>query len=344
MTNQEYRDFLLSRIPNAKSVSGGSEVNCRCFYCSDSSDPTHGHFYLNIPKDSNSPFMYHCFKCHTSGIVTHQRLLEWNIYDANVAIGVSERIGKARISSEVLADYVYNIHNGFISATDLSEIKRKYINDRLGINLSYQELLDNKIVLNLGDLLSENYIYKYTRSDLILNQLDQNFLGFLSYDNAFINMRNLGLMEVYESISKRYVNYSIFDKKDNSRKFYISPTNIDVANPNPITVRVAEGPFDALSIKYNLEYGNWDQTIFAAATGSGFIGFLRFLIGSLKLLNLEIHIYKDSDMGWNDINDIHQFLSFYKYPLYIHSNIYPGEKDMGVPKSRINEVVQRLYY
>ena len=38
------------------------------------------------------------------------------------------------------------------------DIKLSYINDRLGINLSFADCLDNKIILNLKDLLYDNWI------------------------------------------------------------------------------------------------------------------------------------------------------------------------------------------
>ena len=75
MDSKIYREYLLSMIPSASSVSGGKEINCRCFYCPDSFDKSHGHFYISIPKDKNEPSLYHCFKCQASGIVTHKSLI-----------------------------------------------------------------------------------------------------------------------------------------------------------------------------------------------------------------------------------------------------------------------------
>ena len=87
-----------------------------------------------------------------------------------------------------------------------------------------------------------------TRYPNIIDQLDHGFLGFLSYDNAFINMRNLDIVkDIYEGINRRYINYNIFNKYDNTNKFYVIPTNINMEYP--IKLHIAEGPFDALSIK-----------------------------------------------------------------------------------------------
>ena len=101
----------------------------------------------------------------------------------------------------------YNLVNNYISFDRISEIKLNYINKRLGTNLNYQDLIDNKVVLNLYDVLNTNNIYNYTRDQRIVSELDQYFLGFISYDNAFINMRNLKRGGVskgdYESLNFR---------------------------------------------------------------------------------------------------------------------------------------------
>ena len=50
MNSEVYRNFLLANIPSASKASGGREVTCRCFYCPDSVDKSHGHMYISIPQ------------------------------------------------------------------------------------------------------------------------------------------------------------------------------------------------------------------------------------------------------------------------------------------------------
>ena len=84
---KRYKDFLLHMIPGAKLVSGGNEIQCRCRECPDSRDPRNiGHFYISIPKDEYSPSLYWCHKCNCRGLVTYEKLIEWNIFDEAVAI------------------------------------------------------------------------------------------------------------------------------------------------------------------------------------------------------------------------------------------------------------------
>jgi hypothetical protein len=330
---------------NAKLASGGKEINCRCPSCSDSKDPTKGHFYIGVPQTETDLPVGYCQKCHFGCLITQQRLLEWGIYDADLALELTMHNKKALSNPMIAMKYnqsIYNINNLYVTQDKLSDEKLGYINNRLGLNLTYKDIIDNKIVLNLMDLLNSNHINEYTRHPNILNQLDNSFLGFISYDNAFVNLRRLvDEGKVYHTIDKRYVNYNIFDKKDNTCKFYVNPCQIDIANPEPIKLHIAEGPFDALSVKYNLRRTNY-QSIYAAITGSGYKGLLRYFITTLKLMNLEIHIYADADIERWQIVDIAEFLSPYKYPFYLHRNVYPGEKDMGVKLELIKESVERL--
>jgi len=342
MDPEVYKEFLLNKIPRAKIASGGREIICRCFSCADSKDQTKGHFYISIPRSEQEPSFYDCKKCHYSGMVTYQKLLEWSIFDATIAIELSEH-NKNVLNNPLYArkfnQTIFNLNNLYVTQDKLSEAKLNYLNNRLGLNLNYQDILDNKIVLNLNDLLTSNHINSFTRHQTIIEQLDSSFMGFLSFDNAFINLRNLAVGKVYSSIDKRYVNYSIFDKQDSSCKYYVNPCKIDITNPSPIKLNITEGPFDALSVKYNLRK-DFNQSIYAAVTGSGYKGLIRYFITTLKLMNLEIHLYVDSDVERWVIVDLANFLSVYKYPLYLHRNTIG--KDMGVRIEQINESIERL--
>ena len=152
MIQDELRDILL-QIPSAKLCSGGKELVLRCKYCEDSKNPNHAHMYINLGYN-DTPLFFNCFKCHTSGIVTHDKLLSWGL---NVDINsMSKLIGynKYVLSLDKNKKYnnnntVYRLNNYYISNNKLSEVKLKYINKRLGLNLTYNDLLENKIVLNL---------------------------------------------------------------------------------------------------------------------------------------------------------------------------------------------------
>lgn len=345
MNFDNYRDFLLSNIPTARDASGRKFVACRCFYCPDGKSKDTRHFYIKIPESNDEPSWYYCHKCHNSGIVTNKTLLEWGIYDNNIG---EELIYHNRKCSRVIKNSRYydqsklNIRNNIIDS-DLSRIKLKYINDRLGQNFTLQELSELKICLNLYDLLNTNNIDKLTRDPRVVEQLNNNFLGFLSIDNVFVNMRRLcdeGL--VINTIDKRYVNYKIYDKFDTSNRFYTIPTSVDLNNPERLKIHIAEGPFDILSIYTNLR--NRERGIYTSIAGSNYLGITFYILNTFKLSYCELHYYPDNDKsGSNDVmNKVVNYIKPFGFPIYIHRNLYPGEKDFGVSLSNIKESIIKM--
>ena len=115
-----YIDFLTSHIkPFAHPVAGRKEVNCRCFYCADSSNMRKGHFYISVPKE-DEPSYFYCQKCHAQGIVTNEKLIEWGIFNSQMGVEIT------RYNSKVLSltknkkfanNFIYNIRNTFIQHT-----------------------------------------------------------------------------------------------------------------------------------------------------------------------------------------------------------------------------------
>lgn len=341
-----YRNTLLENIKSAKPASGGNEIVCRCFYCNDSKDLSHGHFYISIPKDDETSEFY-CQKCHSLGYVTHKKLLEWGIFNPTLSVELAKynkRVLKlAKNKKHVFDDTVYNLNNSFITMNERTDKKLSYINKRLGLNLGYNEILANKIVLNLKDLLMQNNITEYTRKEFIVNQLNDWFMGFLSFDNGFVNMRNLCKKEgvLYKNIDQRYVNYNIFGKYDNTKRFYVIPNNINLTKPEPIRLHLSEGAFDLLSIRYNVR-GNMSHDIYSSINGSGYMGLCRYFINVMHLINLEVHIYPDADIDDDMMYDIADNLAIFNIPIYIHRNIYPGEKDFGVKPDHIKEYTRKI--
>ena len=340
-----YREFLLRSIPGAKPASGGKEVNCRCFECPDSKDIKHGHFYISIPQSENKASEFYCQKCHCRGYVTHKKLIQWGIYDDAIAIDLYQHNSKLLSSGntrKINFRETYQLYNDYINKDDLSAVKLRYINNRIGSNFSYDDLIRLKIVLNLNDVIDRNKL-KPTRNINIINDLDQSFIGFISIDNAFINMRKLVQDgKVYKSIDKRYINYSLFDKFDNTERFYTIPNIINMSQNRRIQLHIAEGPFDILSIYYNLRGQSND--IYTSIAGSNYKGIIRHFISLMKLPYIEIHIYPDNDKyGSNYVmQDIKNYVSSLGCPLYIHRNVYIGQKDFGVDINHIDEKITPL--
>lgn len=348
MNIQEYANYMLTHIkPIAKLSSGGRVINCRCFYCPDSKNPNHAHMYLGLgQKNEHEPLWFSCQKCKTQGLVTPNKLMEWNIYDPEVASFVSQ-YNKQALSLGKNMSYrgmtVYNIDNTMISLDDNTDKKLEYINSRLGVKLDYSDCVDLKIVLNIRDILKRNNL-RLTRDSRIVSALDQYFVGFLSHDNAFLNLRKVDSLcnqELYQSINKRYVNYNIFNKFDNTHRFYSIPTRIDLLDPSPVHLHIAEGVFDILSIYLNIVKTR-DRNIFTSIGGSSYLQVIRYFIFILKIPNIIIHIYPDNDISSKDIQEVVNSLYTFRFKIFIHRNVFPNEKDFGVPINRINESIEEV--
>lgn len=341
---EELRDILLT-IPTARLASGGREIVMRCRYCDDSRNRKSAHMYIKLPID-DSLSIFNCFKCHTSGVVTHDKLVQWGaVVDTDTLIkfaNYNSIVSKMAKNRKFVDRQVYKLDNTFISDTPLAQAKLRYINKRLGLGLTYNDLIDNKITLGLKDILSSNHINNLTRHPNIIEQLDQGFIGFISQDNAFINMRNLIQGKVGKSIDLRYVNYNIFGKFENTMRYYTLPTTIDLCRTDRIKIHVAEGPFDILSIFYNLRGANKDNSIYSSILGSSYINICKHFINTLKLVNIELHVYIDADISISVVNQLRDICYVFQIPFYLHRNMKPGQKDFGVSLDKIIEQQERV--
>lgn len=343
MNWDNYKNYLMSRMPGSRPASGGKVINTRCRECPDSSNPKSMHFYISIPYGNNKPSYYYCHKCGCSGVVTHKKLIAWDLYDKDIAMELTEYNESLKYkpsASKYFNNEIYRLYNTYTTNDNSSLRKLQYINERIGTNLSYNDLKNLKIVLNIMDLMKENRIEKFTRDYNIISDLDKFFIGFLSIDNAFMNMRRtVGDGVVYKGIDTRYVNYKIYDKFETSQRFYTVPTKVDITKPERIKIHIAEGPFDILSIYLNLRHQ--EEGIYSSVAGSNYINNILYFLLDVQLPFVEFHFYPD--------NDKYGSLSRMKYiasqipdksiPVYIHRNEYPGEKDFGVPINKINETI-----
>lgn len=347
MDSKQYKDFLLSRIKSAKPASGGTVVNCRCFYCPDSRNPNSAHMYISIPQNETDPSLYYCHKCHAAGLVTYKTLIEWDIYDDNIAVDLIDHNKKCTKSGKLnkfLNKKKHIVGSPPIIDNEINRIKLDYINNRIGTNLTYQDLNNLKIILSLNDLLNTNHINTYTRDSRIIEQLDINFMGFLSIDNAFLNMRRIcDEGNLIKSIDKRYINYKIFDDvMDTSERFYTIPTRVDLTSPDRIKIHIAEGPFDILSIYKNLR--KEEVGIYTSIAGSNYKGQAMYFLEQYKLPYVEFHFYPDNDKQGSryNIDKVAKYLRPLRMPIYVHRNTYNGEKDFGVPPERIKESIMEV--
>ncbi len=344
MNNQknDLKEILMNVLESPQLAAGGRQIVCRCRL--PGCDDTKRHLYIGPFDDSDSPVMYNCFKCNQfnkPGIVNKNFLEMYGINDDEIGRAVGElNKGPKYRSYTKSKDYVYRIQNEYITDSQVTRQKLQYINQRLGLNFNYKDCIDNKIVLNINDLLSYNKIFNVTRHPNIVSQLNDNFIGFLSRSNSSLNMRNLNPGNVYEGIDKKYVNYKIFpDTPKND--YYILPDVIDI--DKHLKVYIGEGPFDILSIKYNVVKPNPDDNcIFIAGKGKAYYEIVEYLLLTYGIYDAEIHFYPDRDVSDKYMYNIIRYLSVFGFDFYMHRNGYSGEKDFGVPIDHIKDLVRYM--
>lgn len=333
---EQIKQYLLQVLNNPSVVSGGSEIACPCPFCGEQRKK----LYIGPFDLSDNPIQYNCFVCGTNGYVDQYFLDNCGISTQIDPEVLKSNKGNSYKTKGIDQDIYHNINWFQITDNELSKYKLNYINRRLGTQLTFQDCIDNKIILNIHDLLQLNHINYLTRHQDIVNQLNMYFIGFLSRSNSMLNMRNMVFntdisLKLHESIQKKYINYKIFQTSA-SNDFYILPTNIDITKH--IRVYIAEGAFDILGIKYNLIKSN-DNCIYIAGKGKAYEKALIWLIKTLASYDMEVHYFPDKDVpNYTIKNTIWKFKSaFPMYRFFIHNNKYENEKDYGVPENRISD-------
>lgn len=346
MNNQEIKErviYLLSTLPVCKVNNGETQYTVRCPYCGDSSNPSHGHLSIKINKDDNSEMLYRCFKCDSSGLLG-VNLLE----DLGLSFDSDMRSELKRFNRNIVTKsngYSTGFNNYIlpISVEDnrSNRMKLDYFNHRLGLALSYDDVCKDKIILDFNQFLDLNGIDRIqSLDDRSFHTIQKYYLGFLSKNNNLLTFRNI------TNIGRRYMKVKLDYSNVNPDTFYVVPKTTDILYTNPIRINIAEGTFDILSVKYNLREDYDNEEYYVAICGSSYASTIRCLIMSGLNTGINIHIYSD-----NDKSDSFYVRNIINNPsiipwidsISIHRNMYPGEKDFGIPRDRINDKSMVLY-
>lgn len=322
---------------NARPASGGRQVVTRCPFCGDSDNKNHAHLYISVPQSETDVSLYDCKKCPAKGMTDENLLRKLGCYDANVLVEIqrhNNELLKLPQYKRLKSYDIYPLKNNFIRNSKESYYKLQYINNRLGQNLSYSELSQYKIFLNLYDIINTNKL-ELTRYKNITDQLDYYFMGFISYDNSFCTLRKVGKSDkIYKSINSRYVNYNLTGKETDTKDYYVIPAAIDISKH--IQIHIAEGAIDILSVCMNLHNRDTVNKIFIANGGKSYRQSLEFVLCETGIIDYEVHIYIDKDVTDYEFRKlfVNKCMALPSI-IYLHRNMKDGEKDYGVPKSQI---------
>jgi len=335
---------LLKTLPVYFTNSAGIQHTIRCPYCGDSKNQSHGHFSIKIDIDNdNEPMLFRCFKCDVSGILTNDVLEEIGIDVSNDMANTIGKFNKSTTKSQpgiITKPLDYNVP--IYSDTYINRRKLIYLNDRLGLNLTYGDCNRIKCILNFYDFIKLNNIeylpdIKSTKIDLLNN----NYIGFLSCNNNMIVFRN-----IYNDKYRRYEKVKLNNRVINPNSFYIIPNTFNMLYTDDMHIHIAEGIMDILSIYYNLKDKDDYNNFYFASCGFGSNVIIKYALSIGLNTNLIVHLYSDNDKTNADhlkyLNKIRNSGLVWIKKLIVHRNIYNGEKDYGVPKSNIDDSIFTL--
>lgn len=353
MEDYSFQDYLRQSLhqlfPNSKDDGVRNNVLINCPLCIKEGRPDiHHHMSICLGNDGK-PLFYNCFRnTKHRGILNADSLLAltWNspiVVDTALIQAIEDFNKHSSHYSryKLIKDDKFNISsNHSIITTDSIETKRQYICNRLGLDISLEELIKNKIIFSIKELLWRNYIREYTRDKRVMDVLDQYFVGFLSNNNGSISLRNMvyGNIDLGNTLNYRYIKYLVVQGAPAG--YYIIPSFCDITKR--IEVNIAEGHFDILSIFYNIYNGDRENKVYGCIGGNSYLNIIKYFLCDIGLVNPVFHIFLDNDINRYNIEYIKKILSPLRIEVYIHMNIHPNEKDFGVPKDKIKDYSYRL--
>lgn len=354
MTGVEIKLNLISSIRNATSYYRqvtDVEHLTRCPFCGDSLNPNKGHMYMHIVLDDTSPIQYHCARCGEGGYLTPNVLRRFGI-ESNDLKQLLDQLNHhtGRKDKRMIMEKAYATFNYVLPDSIKYPMKLKYIEDRLGISVTEDVINDCKIITSIADFLKTNEIDSLTADKSVVTMYEYDYIGFLSYGNSYILLRDVSGR--HKDFS--WIKYPITDASRGSKIFYSMSSAIDIETEDPITINIAEGVFDIISIGYNLKQ-NKPNTINIANTGKEYSSLISFLVSKgLVGSNVTLNIYSDNDKIFNKKENskrrVKTELQDYKGDLYPYKFLMNGVyvkynqvfKDYGTTKDNIFIETTRL--
>lgn len=324
MTNKEIKLKFLDRLyARDMWVKKKNDIQylTRCPFCGDSSDPSHGHFYIKVDLSDNSNIMYNCFKCPAGGVVDKDVCERLDITDMDMLTDITnlnktaDKNDKKQIMGESFNIFDYKV------PTPIYSPKIQYIENRLGVRLTEEDAKKIKIIPSFYQFLNENKIKELTCSPGIAKMFEEKYVGFLSYGNSHILFR-----DVTNTMEISWVKYPICRKSAENRIFYSISSQIDPFTEEPITINLCEGVMDAASIYLNLGY-NKENTLTIAVTGKYYEPIIRYLVGlGLFGSNVYLNVFADNDAQFNKKNkqkdtDIEFYRKLFRNSKYLFKQV-----------------------
>lgn len=285
------QEWLESQMNNYRPSGDGRYCRIECPWCG------HQDLSIKIDPDEGEPIWYSCWSasCQKKGQLTTDVMKEFGCIDqptleelAKYNKTINPYLEKSFQVRESRNYAIINLPKG-----DSIE-KLNYINKRLGVSLTMDQLRDFKIQLSLLDMLRLNDIKQMAASQSKLRYMDVNCIGFVSIYDDYLICRDIHAKKG----EMRYYNYRIAGKADpDDLKIYCIPTEIDLMDPKAANINVAEGVFSLLGAYMHTDIGrDRRNNIFVANCGAMATSTVMRICKQYGLLKVRLNFFSDSEV------------------------------------------------
>lgn len=329
---------FLQTVPRYHPSGDGIQVTLQCPFCGDSQKSEHGHFSIKVDIDPGEPMWYRCFRadCEVKGVLTAkvldmlgcndpETLIELDSYNKTVNVRADKDFVTKRARS-------YQIVNVLRADT---KAKLAYLNKRLGIAFTEDTLRKLKIQLSLYSFLNINFIRTLAFSRARCDLLDEYTICFMSMYDDYLICRDItkDLKTGY-----RYTTYRTSGKpQPNDMKLYSIPTELDLLDPNPAEINVAEGTFSIIGAYFHCDGVGRSarNNVWLANCGSEYEKSIMHMVKQYGFVDIIIHIWSDSEIKLEKYEKLYRKINKCANILgmYVHYNT--KAEDFGHPASMI---------
>ncbi|MCM1221250.1 MAG: hypothetical protein NC548_42900 [Lachnospiraceae bacterium] len=309
----------------------------RCVLCGDSTkNPTKKRLYIHLdPTNATEPIGYKCFNCMAHGVVTSDMLRKIGMSDNAYTVALKEINAQAvRLSGtqktnkyRKMKTLPLELPEPYKDEIILKKIHYLY-KERLGYMIPLDELKKLKIVWKLTDLLKLNHLEINRTWHNFIQDLDNDYIGFLSVRNEYIIFR-----DITNKHEMRYIKYGIMKGMENASSYYAIDNTVPILSREPIDIIVAEGTFDIIGILYHLYNGDTTNRKFVSTSEGDFENPIMYHINQgLIGENINVLCYVDNDTV-ADYERLKKRLKPYIGSIsFFHNTKF---KDFGVSKDNI---------
>lgn len=328
------KDVLEALLDTSYAIKQGDEyIYVRCPICGDSlkhNDKCHCSIWIR----ENTPLIYHCWICESSGIVDENFLRLMHISDNQLMNNLSayNRIVINKNSQRL--KFLSSTNSRDLIIPDLkggnnTTLKKLYLYKRLGVEFDNELIKRLRIIFSIKDFLFANSLSLLNRFRNTVTYLDMNYIGFLASSKDNINFR-----DITGQSKLRYIRYSLYENMPIKERMYIIPNRVDLMEKE-IHLHVAEGVFDILGIYFHVMNRDDKNNIYVAVGGSAYKRVIRYFLRKGFISNLVLNIYSDNDKNVYFYKKLIKEYGLFLKGVHLFYNNMNGEKDFGVTKDKI---------